>query len=99
MTWGEIDLRKREWLIPGERTKNGNAHLVPLSEAAIEVLCSVPRISTERGYVFTTNGKTHVSGYSRAKKALDAAILSGAPEGFIPVDLARPTPHYCKRHG
>ena len=29
MTWGELHLEKREWQIPGERTKNGEPHLVP----------------------------------------------------------------------
>ncbi|WP_232366796.1 tyrosine-type recombinase/integrase [Alteripontixanthobacter muriae] len=36
--WGEIDLEKKLWTIPAERMKAGTAHVVPLSEAALDVL-------------------------------------------------------------
>lgn len=36
--WNEIDLKKKLWTIPVERMKAGNAHVVPLSEAALDVL-------------------------------------------------------------
>ena len=41
MRWSEIkgDL----WTIPGERTKNGREHVVPLSGAALAILASVPK--------------------------------------------------------
>jgi integrase len=34
----ELDLRAREWRLPGSRTKNGHAHVVPLSDLAIELI-------------------------------------------------------------
>ena len=36
--WGEIDVKKKLWTIPAERMKAGTAHVVPLSEAALDVL-------------------------------------------------------------
>ncbi len=36
--WNEIDLNKQLWTIPAERMKAGTAHVVPLSEAALDVL-------------------------------------------------------------
>ncbi|MEO0418574.1 MAG: integrase arm-type DNA-binding domain-containing protein, partial [Pseudomonadota bacterium] len=36
--WNEIDLKKKLWTIPAERMKAGTAHVVPLSEAALDVL-------------------------------------------------------------
>ena len=36
--WNEIDLRKKLWNIPAERMKAGTIHVVPLSEAAMDVL-------------------------------------------------------------
>jgi hypothetical protein len=42
---------------------------VPLSDAALEILESLPRSSG--GLIFTTTGKTPVSGFSRAKRRLD----------------------------
>lgn len=76
MVWAEVDLDKREWLIPGERTKNKELHTVPLSKPAAQLIKSLPRMSSERGYVFTTNGKTQVSGFSRGKADIDAAMKS-----------------------
>jgi integrase len=34
----EIDLTAREWRLPGSRTKNGHAHVVPLSDLAIGII-------------------------------------------------------------
>jgi integrase len=34
----ELDLRAREWRLPGSRTKNGHAHVVPLSDLAVEII-------------------------------------------------------------
>lgn len=36
--WSEIDLQQRLWTIPAERMKAGTVHVVPLSEAALDVL-------------------------------------------------------------
>jgi integrase len=34
----EIDLRRKLWLLPGERTKNGHPHHVPLSDLAVALI-------------------------------------------------------------
>lgn len=36
--WSEIDLKKKLWVIPAERMKVGNVHMIPLPEAALNVL-------------------------------------------------------------
>jgi integrase len=38
MTRAELDWSAREWRLPGHRTKNGHAHVVPLSDLAIEII-------------------------------------------------------------
>jgi integrase len=38
MTWGEVDLPNRMWVVPAERMKAGSEHRVPLSDAALKVL-------------------------------------------------------------
>lgn len=38
MVRGEVDLDRALWTIPGERTKNGLTHVVPLSAAAIAIV-------------------------------------------------------------
>ena len=62
------------WL-PASRTKNKRPHEVPLSEAAVEIIKGLPRIEGKIGLVFSTTGKTAVSGFSRAKTAIDRHIV------------------------
>lgn len=38
MTWGEVDLGARTWVVPAHRMKVGEMHRVPLSGAALEAL-------------------------------------------------------------
>ena len=98
MTWDELDLDKALWTIPGGRTKNDEAHEVPLSDAALSVIASLPRIKSDKGYLFTTNAETHVSGYSRAKAMLDKAMLEIARAGAWPdVEIPRWTLHDLRR--
>jgi integrase len=56
--------------LKGARTKNGEPHDIPLSAPALALLMDVPSIG-DSDYVFTTNGKTTISGWSRAKFDLD----------------------------
>ncbi|BAP80327.1 phage integrase [Pseudomonas sp. MT-1] len=43
-TWDEVDLESHTWTIPAARMKAGKDHRVPLSDAALKVLGSLPRI-------------------------------------------------------
>ena len=56
--------------LKGERTKNAEPHTIPLSAPATILLQRAPRIAGS-DLVFSTNGKTPVSGWSRAKARLD----------------------------
>jgi integrase len=47
--WEEIDLEKKQWNIPAERMKAKKEHRVALSDAAVELLSSLPRAGE---YVF-----------------------------------------------
>lgn len=83
MTWSEIDLSAATWEIPATRSKNGLAHVVPLSPQVIGILESLPRFVSTKGYVFSA-GETPPSGFSRAKKRLDDAITKLAGGSPIP---------------
>lgn len=67
-----------DWELPSGRVKNRKKHLVPLSDAARDVLAGVTRIAGSSGFIFTTTGTTPVSGFSRAKKNLDSAMAEVA---------------------
>ncbi|MHC2281040.1 integrase [Bradyrhizobium diazoefficiens] len=73
MDWSELNIPKALWTIPSERTKNGLSHEVQLSSGALNVLKELPK--PHRGLVFTVTGNTPVSGYSRAKDRLHAAMI------------------------
>lgn len=42
--WREIDLVRRRWTIPGLRMKREKEHVIPLTDEAVELLESLPRI-------------------------------------------------------
>jgi len=87
MEWPELDLGKRLWTIPRQKAKNDRAHEVHLSELAIAIIESLPRIAVpadkEEGrvtvpeFVFTTTGVSAVSGFSKAKVSLDKHMVAG----------------------
>ena len=72
MRWSELSADLSTWTIPGSRMKRGAAHVVALPEAAREALSAVTRINGQ-DLVFSTTGKTPVSGFTKAKAALDKA--------------------------
>ena len=72
MRWVNIDFEREIWTIPADLAKNGRAHEVPLSKAAIALILTSP-VFNKAQLVFTTNGSTPVSGFGRAKARLDAA--------------------------
>ncbi|WP_281803635.1 tyrosine-type recombinase/integrase [Methylocystis echinoides] len=73
-TWKEIDLEAHLLRLPAERVKNGRAHDCPLSAQAIAILEALPRMDSQSAFVFTTTGKSPVSGFSKAKREIDEAI-------------------------
>jgi integrase len=67
--WDELD--GGTWVVPASRMKAKLEHVVPLSPAARAVLESIPRIGP---YVFTTDGRTAVSGFTWLKAKIDDAF-------------------------
>jgi integrase len=66
------------WQLTGARTKNRRPHAVPLPSGARALLAALPG---DGGYLFSTNGgRSPVSGWSRMKRRLDAAMLALARE-------------------
>lgn len=82
MEWSELNLETGLWTIPRHKAKNDNGHDVQLSREAIEILRALPRI--KGALIFTTNGRTAVSGFSRAKERLDAIMAKAAGRDIAP---------------
>jgi integrase len=70
MTWGE--LANGKWTIPAMRYKTSTEVTLPLSSAAMKVLAEIPRIEG-CDFVFTTDGRTPISGFSTFKLKFDIA--------------------------
>jgi integrase len=89
----EFDLVRREWTIPSHRAKNGVAHLVPLSSAAVAEL--EPLIGGRKtGKLFPARGNADVgpSGVSKAWSRIRFAVvkeLGCQPDRFTIHDLRR----------
>jgi integrase len=72
MKWSEISPDLTAWACPGSRMKKGAAHIVALSDAAQKALDEITRIEGQ-DLVFSTTGKTPISGFSKVKARLDKA--------------------------
>ena len=68
-----VEIRGDRIELEGVRTKNGEPHTIPLAPHATALLEAVPRVANTE-FVFTTTGNTSVSGWSKAKAILDAAV-------------------------
>ncbi|QIG46670.1 tyrosine-type recombinase/integrase [Nordella sp. HKS 07] len=96
MSWNEVDLTNRLWTLPKERSKNGKPHDIPLSDPAIAILESLPRIGDT--FVLTTDGKAASSNYSANKRRLDALLPADMPPWWLH-DLRRTTASGMARLG
>ncbi len=93
LRWSEVDVDAAEVRLPGERTKNGRPHVIPLSPLALDIVRSLPRLSVggeDSSFVFTTTGRSRASGTSRAKARLDKmvaerSIAEAAERGGDPI--------------
>jgi integrase len=70
------ELQDATWTLPPERAKNGREHRVTLPRFVLDLL-------PDGDPVFSTNGRTGVSGFSKVKERLDTAMLAAAPAGTV----------------
>jgi integrase len=84
MRWTELDLESGWWTIPGERTKNGTTHRVPIVGEAYQILKPLDSGSSE--YVFP--GRTVRKPISSPQKSL-ARITQKSGVSFRVHDLRR----------
>lgn len=81
--WSEIDLTERTWTIPAERMKADVEHIVPLSDAALDVLKRA-RVHKEDGNDLVFPGTRHgkpMSDMTLTKICRDAEV-DAVPHGF-----------------
>ena len=76
-SWNEVSIVDGTINFPARRTKNGRAHQIQLSDQATNIIQALPKVEGQ-DLLFTTNGTTAVSGFSKVKKRLD--IISGVAD-------------------
>jgi integrase len=94
-------MRRREidgeaWVIPAERYKTGRANAVPLSKRAREVVDAQPAWR-KADFVFTTTGDAAFSGFSKAKREVEAAMHAELRKRDPGAELPRWTLHDLRR--
>nr|BBD50129.1 putative P4-family integrase [Haliea sp. ETY-M] len=80
--WEHIDFTAKIWTIPADDMKGGKEHRVPLSECAIKVLKSTPRLSD---YVFASRNGGPISNVMPTKslQALHDKKLAADGIGYV----------------
>jgi integrase len=95
MAKSEITLGQRKWNIPRERTKNGFAHEIHLSDLALNVLTpAIARDERQGRDLLFGDGDHSFSGWSKSKLALDKRIEAATAAEPLPWrlhDLRRTT--------
>lgn len=78
----ELDLFDNEWRIPPDRYKTGKTHTVFLSDAAVSLLKSIPKVD-KSPFVFAIRGGGAINGFSKRKARLDKrmAEIASAERG------------------
>ncbi|MCT8988859.1 site-specific integrase [Chelativorans sp. SCAU2101] len=72
----EVNTEKRWLEVPKARYKGGRDHIVPMADEVFSIFEGLPVWEGKDYYLLsTTDGKVPVSGFSKAKARLDAAVL------------------------
>jgi integrase len=73
LSWPELDQTRSHWHLHGDRAKNEVDHMVPLNRLALAELEAMGW--KRRGFLFPSSEGTPMSGFSKLKTRLDAAML------------------------
>ena len=90
----EFDSKAAEWVIPVERSKNGQAHIVPLSKPAVAVLKGIAEVQgAKKLFPAQGNLESGPSGFSKAqarfRTSLDKALGRDVGEHWTLHDIRR----------
>jgi integrase len=93
MVWTEVV--GADWTIPAGRYKTNTDVTLPLSQAARGLLAAIPGFQNCQ-YVFTNDGRSPISGFSKSKKAFDQVC---GVKGWTLHDLRRTARSLMSRVG
>ena len=67
----EVDLRRRLWILPTDRTKNSREHTVPLGDFTMTVIKAIPNLNDTYMFPARGNDDKSFSGFSKLKSQID----------------------------
>ena len=73
LCWSEIKLDIGTWTLPAARSKNRRAHVLPLPQAALDIIATVPRMA-RRDQLFGERSAFGFTKWEAAKRKLDARV-------------------------
>jgi integrase len=85
MRWQDINLDAGSWIIPGEFTKNGREHRVPLAASAVTILRELAQTKEDQTWVFPGKRGARVAILWRSGDRVRAV----SKVDFVPHDLRR----------
>ena len=71
LRWDMIDWSEKVWRVPAEENKSGRAFLVPLTDVAIEILKTVPRVDDRLLFPAQRSDGKVFADWSKSKKRID----------------------------
>ena len=88
-SWAEFDLTERVWEIPAQRTKNNQAHWVPLSSLAIDLLEEIKEVNGVSDWLFPSPRGDRPMAPEAASHAMRNNLKAIGVERVTPHDLRR----------
>ncbi|MDM8167018.1 site-specific integrase [Roseovarius sp.] len=94
----DAEIEGDTWHLSGDRTKNGRPHTVPLSDTVRSVLAAVERVEGRAGLIYTTTGRSPLSGFHKGRNHIAEHMAElASEEAGEPVELERWTFHDLRR--
>jgi len=91
----EFDLKSKTWLIPAERMKGKRAHLVPLSDKAIEIIEAALVLAGNSPFLFPSPRESDVEPAPMDRRSFSRAMARIK----VALEMPRATPHDLRRTG
>jgi integrase len=93
--WADIDFAAKTWTIPAEDAKTGQAHIVPLSPAALAILDRLQQLQADEksAFVFPSHHRIEKGDVPMTERAISHAVR----EHEDVFDIPHWTPHDLRR--
>jgi integrase len=102
-SWSEFDMKERVWTVPAARMKKtgteAKPHMVPLTDAILEVIETLPRFKSGNFLFSNKNGTVPIKAnhFNRPKRQLDGSVLKILQKNDVQAELPDWVNHDIRR--